>query len=129
VRKEFPGHYPLSDLEFRRLWSECIFVFDTNVLLNLFKFSPKTREYFLSILDNVSERIWIPHQVGFEYHKHREDRIIEQVDLYDFEKFSKKFMEFKASLEGYKHHPVIDFSKLTGILTAAVDLPPKNGNT
>lgn len=119
MRKEFPGHYNFSDEEFKELWKDCTFSFDTNVLLNLFKFSPTTRDYFLKILYSVENRIWIPHQVAYEYHKHREHRIAAQFELYDFERFSKKFMEFKASLSIYKHHPIIDHDALAAITESA----------
>jgi hypothetical protein len=119
MRKEFPGHYNFSDEEFKELWKNCTFSFDTNVLLNLFKFSPATRDYFLEILYAVENRIWIPHQVAYEFHKHREHRIAAQFELYDFEKFSKKFMEFKASLSSYKHHPIIDHAALVAITESA----------
>ncbi len=48
-----------------------IFVFDTNVFLNLYGYEESTREDFFSALESINDRIWIPFQVGLEYHRRR----------------------------------------------------------
>ena len=60
-----------SKPNFNELWKSAIFVFDANVLLDLYRLSPRTSMELLGILENLSneERIWIPHQFAYEYHK------------------------------------------------------------
>ncbi|MEQ8671830.1 MAG: PIN domain-containing protein [Aggregatilineales bacterium] len=69
----FPGYYQRTEGELDKLWSEATFVFDTNVLLNLYRYSPDTSKEFLGILEKLAEqeRLWIPYQVASEYQKHR----------------------------------------------------------
>ena len=68
MKKSFPEYY---DSEIKKLWREAIFVFDANVLLDVYRFSPKTSEALISILNHekVESRIWIPNHYAYEYHK------------------------------------------------------------
>lgn len=67
LREAFPGFYRPTDDEFGRLWDEGTFVFDTNVLLNLYRYSGSTRGQLLGVLGALSERLFLPHQVGREF--------------------------------------------------------------
>jgi hypothetical protein len=40
----FPGYYSPSDEEFLELWQKCIFIFDTNVLLDFYEHRNETPE-------------------------------------------------------------------------------------
>lgn len=83
MKDTFPGYYQPSKQEFTKLWEESLFVFDANVLLNLYRYSNETRDEILKILTKISERIWIPYQTAFEYHKRRLDVIAQQEKTYD----------------------------------------------
>ncbi len=72
----------LSDLEKKSLWNRAVFVFDTNVFLNLYRYSQKTRDALLGAMKELKEQIWMPHQVAYEFMKNRPDVIIESVDRY-----------------------------------------------
>jgi hypothetical protein len=78
MRDLFPGYYQPTEQEFDELWKECIFSFDTNVLLNIYRYSPQTRERLFDILEKLQERIWVTHQVGYEFHKNRLTTISQQ---------------------------------------------------
>lgn len=71
-----------SETEKEELWKTGVFVFDTNVLLNLYRYTSKTRNSLLSAFDDLQERIWIPNQVVKEFAKRRFDVIYETVDKY-----------------------------------------------
>ncbi|MFI1996289.1 PIN-like domain-containing protein [Actinoplanes sp. NPDC020271] len=51
-------------------------VVDSNVLLNAYRFAPKAREELLALLDKVSSNLWLPHQVGLEYHRRRHEVLL-----------------------------------------------------
>ncbi len=51
--------------------SNTIFVFDTNVFLNLYGYEDQTRIDFFNTTLKLKEKIWIPHHVGLEYHRNR----------------------------------------------------------
>ena len=61
---------PTND-EKQELWEKCVFVFDTNVLLNLYRYSAKTRTSLLAAFESFKDRIWIPYQVAFEFMRKR----------------------------------------------------------
>ncbi len=90
--KGFEGYYPP---DFDKLWKEAVFVFDTNVLLDLFRYSPETRKELLDILEGLDDRIWIPHQFFFEYHKHKVT-IYDDLDS-DYETWEKSLQNYRTS--------------------------------
>jgi len=67
----FAGYYKLTDEEFKTLWDKAIFVFDTNVLLNLYRYQSSTRDSLLTVIERLAERVWIPYHVGLEYQRNR----------------------------------------------------------
>ncbi|WP_052754435.1 PIN domain-containing protein [Calothrix sp. 336/3] len=79
MRELFSGYYSPTENELKYIWKECIFAFDANILLNIYRYTPKARERFLDILRNLRERIWIPYQVAFEYQKERNNVISQRL--------------------------------------------------
>ena len=69
MKNMFPEYYYEPD--FDKLWEQAIFVFDANVLLDIFRFSPKTSGELIEILEGLKskDRIWMPYQFAYEYHK------------------------------------------------------------
>jgi hypothetical protein len=82
MRNQFPGYYKPSEEEFDKLWKNCIFSFDTNILLNVYRYSPKTRERLFEIWHKLNGRIWLPHQVALEYLQERLNVISHQSKPY-----------------------------------------------
>lgn len=74
------------------LWESAVFVFDTNVLLNLYRYSAKTRNSLLAAFESFKDRIWIPYQVAYEYMNKRCEVIYETVQRY--EQFKKEIDAF-----------------------------------
>ena len=48
-----------------------LLVIDTNILLNVMRYSPPAREELLRVLEWISDRVVIPHQVAREYNRNR----------------------------------------------------------
>jgi hypothetical protein len=90
----FPGYYSPSEEEFLELWQKCIFIFDTNVLLDFYEYRNETRKDFFKVLDAIKDRLWIPHQVALEYHENRITRI-KQAESNFTE--AKKILDIEAS--------------------------------
>ncbi|WP_163061159.1 PIN-like domain-containing protein [Bacillus cereus] len=70
MKELFAGYIRYSDEEFKEIWKKAIFVVDTNVLLNFFKYSTKdTTSSFFDILKGLkeAERLYIPHHVALEF--------------------------------------------------------------
>lgn len=72
----------LTDLEKKKLWDSATFVFDTNVFLNLYRYSRKTREALLDSMKDLKGRIWMPYQVAYEFMKDRPEVIFDSVNRY-----------------------------------------------
>ncbi|MED1951788.1 PIN domain-containing protein [Brevibacillus centrosporus] len=119
MKKNFEMYYRPSEEEFVKLWEECIFVFDTNVLLNLYRYTSQTQQEFLNIVEKVRHRVWIPHQVALEYNVNRRSVILEQKVTYDrirstISKSSEvALQEMDNNFKKYnKLHPVLSLSSI-----------------
>lgn len=75
MREKFSWLLRPSDAEFKSLWQSSLFVFDANVLLDLYRFTRTTTNDLLKTLEHVKDRIWLPHQAASEFFKRREDVI------------------------------------------------------
>jgi len=83
MRDLFTGYYPPTTSELERLWADSLVIVDTNVLLNLYRYSEASREEFIGVLDALRERLWLPHQVALEFHKGRVGVINTQWSAFD----------------------------------------------
>jgi len=86
----FPQYDDLAEKNFGIAWKQAIFVFDTNVLLNLYRYQTGTRDELLTVLGQLSGRVWIPHHVALEFQRNRLKVIAEQ---------SKRFSEVRRTIE------------------------------
>ncbi|WP_268842466.1 PIN-like domain-containing protein [Aeromonas enteropelogenes] len=111
----FKGFYNPNEAELNSAWKNenTLFVFDTNVFLNLYGYAEQTRNDFFELLTAISHNIWIPYQVGLEYQRRRLETIrdekaifikinehldkIDKVFKCDFEQLSLKMTISKAS--------------------------------
>jgi len=71
MREQFAAWYPPSTEERDRFITEGLVVPDANVLLDLYRMNSDAREDVLALLRRVSKLLWIPHQVGLEFHRNR----------------------------------------------------------
>ena len=106
MRKLFPGHYMPTEREFESLWKDGIFIFDTNVLLDLYRYSDNTVTSILDAVELIKDRIWIPYQVSKEYHKNLNNVISEQVRKYD--STIKTLTDFKKQIDEKRSHPFLN---------------------
>lgn len=106
----FPGYYRPSDDEFAELWSTCLFAPDANVLLDLYRYNVKTRDELFTVLESVSDKLWLPYQVAYEYQSNRLEVIRSQKRAYDGVRNALKASLNKATegLNVYKKHQIID---------------------
>lgn len=105
MKKEFPGYFSGSTADVERMWDECIFVLDANVLLNLYRYSDFTCSKLLEVFRSLDDRLWVPHQVVYEYLNNRLPVIGEQSKVY--EDAVKKVEVLRKGLESHNQHPFI----------------------
>lgn len=113
MKNTFKQYHQFTEEEFKKLWSECLFVFDTNTLLNMYRYSRKTVDAYFNVLEKLKEKkqLWIPYQVGYEFYENRIEVISEYEGSYDsvlciLDK-AKKDIE-----ERYKNHPFLDLKEI-----------------
>lgn len=87
MKNIFKGYYRLDENEFKSLWQDAHFIFDTNVLLNLYRYQSSTRDALLKVMEQLKGRVWIPYHVGLEFQRNRLIVIAEQ---------HKRFTEVRA---------------------------------
>ena len=71
MKNSFPEFDSGAEIDHQMDWSTALFVFDSNVLLNLYRYQPDTGKQLLDVLDKLSDQIWIPHQVALEFQRNR----------------------------------------------------------
>lgn len=111
MRKSFYEYYGLTSTELDKLWKDGLIVFDTNVLLSLYRRPIDVRNDILNVLKGLKERVWLPQQVGFEFHEHRLEEANRPVKA--IKELSKRFQEFSYKLQqDYLNNPYIEFKKI-----------------
>jgi len=122
VREQFAAWYPLSSDDRRRFVTDGLVVLDTNVLLDLYRMTVEASEDVLALFRQLGDRLWIPHQVGLEFHRNRLTVIHEQEQT--DRKLRAAVAEAGAKLhdavKNMRDHPVIDRVALTTIIDQAL---------
>lgn len=112
MQKAFQSYYPPSKEFFDALWKDALIVIDTNVLLDMYRYSDSTRNDFLDLFEKVADRLWVPHQVGLEFSRNRPGVIGEQVQM--FQKATSLLSSLREStakeiekILSFRLHPVL----------------------
>ena len=97
-----------------------MFVFDTNVLLNLYRMSDDVRSSIFEILKKLKGNLFLPHQVAHEFFKHRELEISAQINT--FEKLRQFLRRVPSDFKGqFTRHPCIPIAEFEEELQRCVD--------
>lgn len=113
------------------LWQSAVIVFDTSALLDFYYMATTYQEIMSDILEYLSDRIWIPAQVMYEYGKNRLSAMRKPVaEKYNCKPIQdNKFVDnLKACIvqwERQYYHPYIDSDKLEELKNALADIEPK----
>lgn len=111
----FAEYYRLSDERIKEIWEDSSIVFDTNVLLNLYRYNEGTCREFIKVIEFYKDRLWIPYQVGFEFHRRREDIIRRNVAAYKTlgAKLSESLIKAVDALSSdFNRHPYINMPEI-----------------
>lgn len=105
MKNIFPGYYKKSDDDLKRIWDNGIILFDTNVLLNLYRYSDTTRETIIDLIKKFSDKIALPHQSALEYNRNRYEVIAEQEKAY--KEFLDKIAQIQKDLQSTSKPPFL----------------------
>jgi len=123
MRSRFSGNYPPTKAELERLWSNAAIVFDTNALLNLYRYSAESRSDLLGVMKKLNHRIWIPHQVAFEFHENRLKLINKQQKLLDnlLSTLDNISQNAEGKLGEFSKNPFCDIDKVQKSISGHVE--------
>lgn len=62
-----------EQIDFQNLSADTLVIFDTNTLLNIYRYSKDTQQKLIQSIETIKDNIWIPYQVGLEFHLNRKD--------------------------------------------------------
>ncbi len=115
MKNTFFEYYQTSDEDLKKIWEDCFFSLDANVLLNFYRYTEATRNKFFEVLKNIEDKLIITHQAGFEFHKNRLTTINSQQKAYDnlTSFFSKKCNEIESELNNYKKHSYLQIGSIS----------------
>jgi PIN domain-containing protein len=83
MRDMFPGWTPPDEETLDRYWQQATVAVDASVLLDLYRFSSEARSNLLEVLHSFGERLWVPHQVAYEFHRNRFGVLLAQREAED----------------------------------------------
>jgi len=118
MKKKFKEYHQFTKQEFQQLWKNCLFVFDTNTLLKMYRYSRTTVDKYFYALNDLKKKkqLWIPYQVGYEFYENRINVISEYEKSYDeilsIIQNAKSKIEAKSAEDKYKDHPLLDLSDI-----------------
>ena len=115
MKKQFAEYYNLPDERIKEIWDNSLIVLDTNVLLNLYRYNEEARNDFINALKSYEGRLWIPYQVGLEFHRRRETIMRKNAEAYGALGNSISVQLVKAVdvlCNDYSRHPYIDMKDI-----------------
>ena len=71
MKRQFGHLLPLSDEEIDTIWNNGVLTVDANVLLDLYRYHPETREALVRALREFQGRLWLSHQAATEFVRNR----------------------------------------------------------
>ena len=120
MKNTFFEYNPLSNEIIDKLWENAVFVFDTNILLNLYRYSEETSDKFLETITGFKDRVWLPYQVGFEFNRNRLTVISDQRKLYD--DFEKRINDIINEIDNKNRNPFFSVSVFEKLLSIKGDI-------
>ncbi len=71
MKNKLKEYIPLSEGQRKEIWENGIFVLDANVLLNMCRYSKKSCDELIGIIEKHKDNLWLPYQVGMEFFNNR----------------------------------------------------------
>ena len=113
MKEQFLGWYRRTPEQLSAVWDAAVFVPDANILLHCLRHPENVRDQLLRLFGVLRDSLWIPYQVGLEFHRNRLDVEFGSRDEYD-----RVAVDCTAALERVRErlrqlraHPVIDVER------------------
>lgn len=118
----FGHHYRPTRQRVLDAFTHGVIALDTNVLLNVLRYTPAARRDLLKVFRDIAERCFIPHQVALEYNRNRVKAVAERRDELEAvtEKVGAIKRDVKGLVTGFEKRSTLRASDVR-VLTSAVD--------
>jgi len=118
METEFAKFYEVDENLRKELWEDCIIVFDTSALLELYYYSPSLiKKVFDRVFPFFKDRLWLPKHVEFEYLKNRTK--VHEKPIYKYNSLIKEVSGNKDS--GYLNKIEQDLNSINGLYKTIVE--------
>ena len=114
MRSGFIGFYHDYFIDKSQLLKDATIVVDTNVLLDIYRYSKETANQILNMMDNLKDKLWMPYQVAYEYHKDRNEKVLGG-HIRTYTQLINKVEEWEKTFNEERKHPFLgeeEFSQL-----------------
>lgn len=132
MKSKFFEYYPISEEDINKIWTNGIFSYDANVLLNTFRYSEDARNRVLESIGYFQDRTVMSYQACLEYHKNKRNVTDDLRKSYDeiicyFKDLVTKLND--GNLSKYRRHCSIDMERdINKPLRSAIKKIEKNIN-
>lgn len=110
MKNTFKYYKKIDKGQYDEIWSNAIIIFDTNILLNLFRYPETARIDYLKVISKVQEQLWIPFISGLEFYENLDFVIASQISVYG--KINKIITKLRESQNSQFSQFVEDVKKL-----------------
>ena len=99
--KHFPCYYIPTPAELKELFDTSYFVFDTNVLLDIYRLGPDYSAKVLQLIKYYSYRVKIPYHVAEEYHDNLVPTLVDHIEKLKKAIGQLDFTKFSSTVSNY----------------------------
>lgn len=123
MRERFPGWYTKDSTQLAAIWEAAIFVPDANVLLHCLRHPAKVRDELLRVFEVLKDSLWVPYQVGLEFHRNRLEVELGARDAYEklTTEYETAINQARERLRQLRAHPVINVEQELAALDALME--------
>lgn len=105
MKELYSGYSKKTEKELKELWQNSLITFDTNVILNLYRYSDSTKIAILELIKKFEKQIFLTFQVGLEYNRNRYEIISDQENSHN--DFLKKLKIIEDDLNSKDSPPFL----------------------
>ena len=121
LRDQFAHLYPPSEDDVAEALITGLVIPDTNVLLSLYRFQSRARDELFRSFEIIGDRLWIPYQVGLEFHWNRVRVIADQEGFFsnarqDLDSAEKQYLSKIKAFSTRVAMPRLELDKLDHML-------------
>lgn len=105
MKTKFRGYYRIHKEDLLSKFEDCLFVFDANALLDIFRLNQSLTTQVFEVMEHYSDQIRVPYHAAEEYNNRINDVLAEQ--LKKNTKAINDFNNFENSLSAKRNQPYI----------------------